>query len=139
MKLESTTAAILAASAAPAAGPTVIALLGYDVPVLSALFGVLGVVLSLELAPPPPRPLSTGQRWALRIVLTIFTLALIIYDQKDPLTALGWAIGLGFSGYTAIELIGSLVPERLRELMHTVFGGPKAPTAPTNDSPEEPQ
>lgn len=110
----------LFASVVPAIGPATVTLLGYDLPVLSAILGVAGVVLALALAPPPKRPLTGGQGWALRIVLVLLTLALIIYDEKTPLISLGWAIGLGFSGYTVIELLGSMIPGRLRAL----FGAP---------------
>lgn len=126
MKAETAT---LSLAAAPAAGPLVVQLLGYDIPVVSAAFGMIGVVLALALAPPPKRRLGRGQTWALRILLVLLTLTLVVYDQKSPLVSLGWAIGLGFSGYTVIELLGAMVPDKLRG----IFG-----TAPnTNDSPEE--
>jgi hypothetical protein len=123
------------AVAAPVAGPTVISLLGYDLPILSAVFAVLGVVLSLALAPPPARRLSRVQKWALRIVLVLITLALVIYDQKSPLISLGWAIGLGFSGYTVIELLGAMIPEKLR----SVFGASIPDEPSSHDSLEEPK
>ena len=100
------------------AGPTVISLLGYDLPVLSALLACVGAILTLAVAPAPARRFHAAQKWALRILLVLIALALVIHDQKTPLIALGWGIGLGFSGYTVIELLGAVaefseVPLRL--------------------------
>lgn len=121
---------VASVAALPASGPIIVQLLGYDVPVLSALVGVAGVVLALDLAPPPPRRLSKRQKWALRILAILLILTLVIYDQKNPFITLGWAIGLGFSAYTVIELLGALIPERLRRLFDAAFGS-------TTESPED--
>lgn len=126
------------AATLPATGPVIVQLLGYDVPVLSAVVGVVGVVLALDLAPPPPRRLNRRQKWALRVLAILLILCLVIYDQKNPFITLGWAIGLGFSAYTVVELLGALVPERLKRIFDAFFGASSTPLSPA-ESPEDQQ
>lgn len=129
-----TLATAATATLLPASGPIIVQLLGYDVPLLSALVGVAGVAMALELAPPPPRRLNRRQKWALRGISILLVLCLVIYDQKSPFITLGWAIGLGFSAYTVIELLGALIPERLKRLFEAAFGA--SPESPEDQNDE---
>jgi hypothetical protein len=104
------------ASAAQAAeplvfGPETVRLFGADIPIWSALFGLIGVVMARRVAPATAAGTALGPigNAALTILLACGVLALIISGEKRPLVALGWSIGLGFSGLGFIEMVAKAV------------------------------
>jgi hypothetical protein len=74
---------------------------------MSALFGVLGVLLARRVAPisPATERLGRSGNGALTALLVLGVLALVIAGEKRPLVALGWAVGLGYSGLAFVELV----------------------------------
>lgn len=104
------------ASAAPAFGPPSIIAFGFDVPVLPALFGLVGVVLARRVAPPSAVDARLGRdgRAALTVLLACGVLAIIIAGQRQPLVALGWSAGLGYSGMAVIEVLAAAVMGTVR-------------------------
>lgn len=100
---------------AASAGPVVVNVLGYDVPVLSAGLSVVGVVLATVIAPPPA--LSMVRRVALTILLVLLMLALVISDpSRSPIMSTCWAIGIGYTGLPIIETIAKAIRGRTAEL-----------------------
>ncbi|MFZ5746378.1 MAG: hypothetical protein ACOY45_01830 [Pseudomonadota bacterium] len=99
------------ARAAPTIGPVEIVLFGYPIPIWSALFGVLGVVLARRVSPPTPAEDHLGRqgRVALTILLTVGVLALIVSGERRPIVALGWSIGLGYSGLAFVDMVARAV------------------------------
>jgi len=98
-------------SAAPASrraiGPAEIVLFGTALPVWSLILGTVGVVMARRVAPASAAGTALGQvgNAALTILLLAIVVAVIVEGEKRPIVALGWAIGLGFSGLGAIEMI----------------------------------
>jgi hypothetical protein len=89
-------------------GPRAIELFGYPVPIMSALFGLIGLVLARRVAPVTPAAVQLGRLSATspsRRCSRLGVLALIVADEKRPMVALGWAVGLGYSGLGFIELV----------------------------------
>jgi hypothetical protein len=100
-----------AGSAAPAVGPPLVIAFGYEVPVLSAIFGLIGVVLARRVAPASVAgaKLGPGGNAALTALLALGVLALIVTGEKRPIVALGWSVGLGYSGIAFIEMVARAV------------------------------
>lgn len=101
-----------ARAAQPASfGPESIMLFGAEIPVWSAIFGVLGVLMARRVAPATAAGAALGRvgNAALTILLACGVLALIISGEKRPIVALGWSIGLGFSGLGVVELVAKSV------------------------------
>lgn len=102
--------------AAAAIGPVTIDVLGYDLPVLSAIISSLGVVLASLIAPPPP--LSLVKKVALICLLVILMLALVISDPtRSPLLSTAWAIGIGYTGLPIIQAISDRIFNRSSQLI----------------------
>jgi hypothetical protein len=95
----------------PSFGPQTIEVFGYPVPVLSALFGLIGVLLARRVAPVSPGAIRLGNvgNMALTTLLALGVLALVVTGEKRPLVALGWAVGLGYSGLASVELVSQAV------------------------------
>jgi hypothetical protein len=109
-------------AAAAAAGPVMVDVLGYQLPLLSAGLSVLGVVLATIISPPPA--LSMLQRVALTGLLVLLMLALVISDPaRSPIMNTCWAIGIGYTGLPIIEAIGRWVRGRTGDLT----GEPSSP------------
>lgn len=102
--------------AAAAAAPTMINVLGYDLPVLASILSVICVVLASFIAPAPK--MSLVKRGALVALLVILLLALAISDPlRNPLIATCWATGIGYSGLPIIEKISA----RVKAAVGTLF------------------
>lgn len=102
-------------AAAAAVGPVTVDVLGYDLPVLSAIISVLGVVLASMIAPPPP--LTLVKKLALTALLVLLMLALVISDPaRSPLLSTAWAIGIGYTGLPIIQAISDRIFARSGEL-----------------------
>jgi hypothetical protein len=88
-------------------GPPIIVLFGQPVPVFSALFGLIGLLLARRVAPASAAGARLGPTGnaALTGLLALGVLALIIAGQKQPIVALAWAMGLGWSGLGICELV----------------------------------
>ncbi|MDF7776887.1 hypothetical protein P1X14_16640 [Sphingomonas sp. AOB5] len=80
---------------------------GVTVPIVSAIAGMLGVLLGELMAAPPAAPLTARRRWAVRISLHLLIVGIVVLTGQQLLVALGWGIGLGFSGLAVAETLGS--------------------------------
>lgn len=103
---------------AAAIGPVTLNLLGYDLPVLSALLSLGGVVLASLIAPPPERHLSRIQRVALVALLCLIVLGLVISDPtRSVIVSTCWSIGIGYTGLPLISEIQRRIFPRTGELL----------------------
>lgn len=91
----------------PSFGPPIVIVSGVQIPVFSALFGVIGLLLARRVAPASAAGAKLGRTGnaALTALLAMGILALVIAGQKQPFVALGWALGLGYSGLGIVELV----------------------------------
>jgi len=101
--------ASVATATVPAFGPAEIIVFGEAVPVLPALFGLIGLLMARRVAPASDAGARLGRTGnaALTALLALGVLALVINGQRQPLVALGWSIGLGYSGLAFIELVAA--------------------------------
>jgi len=101
--------ASVATATVPAFGPAEIIVFGEAVPVLPALFGLIGLLMARRVAPASDAGARLGRTGnaALTALLALGVLALVINGQRQPLVALGWSIGLGYSGLAFVELVAS--------------------------------
>lgn len=114
--------------AAATAGPVMVNVLGYDVPVLAALFSLAGVTLASLIAPPPP--LVRWQKVALIALLCLLVLVLVISDpERSLIVSTCWAIGIGYTGLPIIQAIQDRIFPRVADL---------AAAPPSGDSNENP-
>ena len=87
-------------------GPETLVLFGVAIPVLSGALGAIGIVLGL-LAAPERYELLNWRRWSAMVaILLSLELTIVIATGQIPIVALGWGIGLGFSGLTVAETLG---------------------------------
>ncbi|MBA4781182.1 hypothetical protein [Blastomonas sp.] len=89
-------------------------LLGVSVPVVTAIVAVVGVLLARPLSPKGNPPLSLGRNLAVSAILALLALVWVIDSQPGLLFALVVSIGLGFAGFSVIELIGAQIMASLR-------------------------
>ncbi len=82
---------------------------GVPVPVVTCLFAVLGIGLSRLLARRTEAKLGWGSFAAVTAIMLIVVLLWIVESRPSWLYAFVVSIGLGFSGYSLIELFGQQV------------------------------
>jgi hypothetical protein len=113
-------------------GPETLILFGVHVKVLSAIFGVAGVLLGHLMAPVVAEPLAWRRHAAVIVAGVLLSLAMTIGTGQRPLVILSWSIGIGFAGITifqgwaekartAARTIGSAALEEITER----FAAPK--------------
>ncbi|WP_448660319.1 hypothetical protein ACPVPU_07355 [Sphingomonas sp. CJ99] len=95
-------------------GPHMIVVAGVAVPVLSAGFGIVGIGLGQLLA--PPVTMGLRRRVALIAALLGIELGIVIATGQQPLVAMAWGIGLGFSGLAVAEALGSAASDGVRRI-----------------------
>lgn len=106
---------------AASTGPVVVDVLGYNLPVLSALSAGVCVTLAYVLCPPSARQPTTLLSCAMVTLFLIVLLAAQITFQQSLLISICWAIALGYSGRMFLEEFGARVIERLRALIEVLF------------------
>jgi hypothetical protein len=85
-------------------GPETLILFGVQVKILSAIFGIVGVVLGHLMAPPAPSPLGWRRQAAVIVAGLLVSIAITIATGQRPLIVLGWSIGIGFAGVTIFQV-----------------------------------
>lgn len=99
--------ASIAQAAAPAIGPTQVIVFGAPIPIWSAIFGLIGVLVARRVAPisAAEQRLGATGRAALTLLLVVGVLALIVAGEKRPIVALAWSLGLGWTGLAFVEAV----------------------------------
>lgn len=111
--------AVAIAQAAPVAdaAPMIVMFDGLAVPVLQLGLALLGVLLARPLAPRRTPPLGLFKQLLVTVIMLVLVSAWVIESRPGLLFAFVVAIGLGFSGYSLIELIGREVEEFIKRAM----------------------
>lgn len=110
--------------------PFTLVVLGYPVPVITAALAVIGVLLARPLSPKGNPPLSLPRNVLVSIILVLLALVWVIDSQPGLLFALVVSIGLGFAGFSVIELIGSQIMTAIRRAVGQQPQAPPEPIAP---------
>jgi len=95
---------------------------GVPVPIVTCLFAVLGIGLSRLLARRAEAPLGWASFAAVTLIMLIVVLLWIVESRPSWLYAFVVSIGLGFSGYSLIELFG----EQVKSFVTDVFDKARA-------------
>ncbi len=103
-------------------GPELVIVLGVKLPLLSAIFAVGGVALGQLLAPSAASALDLRRRLALFVALTGLALGIVIATGQMPLVALSWGIGLGFSGLTVAQTLGTQAISGVKRISDAFIG-----------------
>lgn len=113
-------------------------LLGVSVPIVTSIVAVVGVLLARPLSPKGNPPLTLGRNLAVSAILALLALVWVIDSKPGLLFALVVSIGLGFAGFSVIELIGAQIMAGLRRAIGQPSDPP--PSQPDLfDSPETPE
>ena len=119
--------ALAASSVTPAVAPPLadtmlIVVGGVPIPVVTCVLGFLGVVMARPLARKSENTLS----WSMFALVTAIMLMLvelwIVESRPRWLFAFVIAIGLGFSGYSLIELVGDQMRDFLKDIIGKARG-----------------
>lgn len=129
---------LLVASAAPKASPAelVISAGGFDWPVVTLAIAAIGVLAARPLSPKRNPPLPVWKSALVTLIMFIVALLWVIDTRPGLLFAFVVSIGLGFSGYTLIELMGEQISDYLRRLF-AALPLPKLGSATTKSTDEE--
>lgn len=84
-------------------GPETLLILGVHVKILSAGFGIVGVILGHAMAPKAMEPLGWRRHAAVIAAGFMVALGITIATGQRPLIVLGWSIGIGFAGITIFK------------------------------------
>ena len=99
--------------AAPQA-ETVLLLGGVEIPIITAALGLLGVACARFLALPKERSLGTPRFLVVSLLMVVAVQLWIVEARPGWLFAFVLSIGLGFSGFSPIELLGDQVKETVK-------------------------
>lgn len=91
----------------PASPSLVLQLDGMSVPLLPLALALVGVVLARPLAPRSERAIGTAKFILVTVIMMIVAAAWVAQSRPGVLLAFVVSIGLGFSGYSLIELAGA--------------------------------
>lgn len=102
------TPTLLFASGASKSSPAdiVIVALGFDWPVVTLALAAIGVLAARPIAPKRNPPLGLGKNILVTLIMLVAALLWVLDSRPGLLFAFVVSIGLGFSGYTLIELLG---------------------------------
>jgi hypothetical protein len=88
-------------------GPETLILFGVHVKILSAIFGIGGVLLGHLMAPMPAESLGARRQASVIIAGIMISIAITIATGQRPLIVMGWSIGIGFAGITIFQIWGA--------------------------------
>ena len=120
--------------------PFMVMVLGVPVPIMTAAVAVIGVLLARPLSPKGNPPLTMGRNLAVSAILTLLALVWVIDSKPGLLFALVVSIGLGFAGFSVIELIGAQIMAAIRRAIGQPPHPPPVPAEPDLfDLPKTPE
>ena len=95
---------------------------GLDIPVLQSVLAVVGVLLARRLVPPGTEEISRRSQIIVTVLMLLVALAWVSESHPGILFSLIVSIGLGFSGYSLIELMGSEIKAFVKRAFDTAGG-----------------
>lgn len=104
---------------------------GIDVPVVTCLLGALGVLMARPLARRSEAGHGLGAFLLVSAIMLIVVELWILESRPAWLFSFVVAIGLGFSGYSLIELVGS----QMREFVSTITSKAKGTLGASASTP----
>jgi len=112
------TPALLLTSATNRVSPAefVIAAGGFDWPVVTMAIAAIGVLAARPLAPKRTPALSFWKGALVTLIMLVVALLWVLDTRPGLLFAFVVSIGLGFSGYTVIELMGEQISEAVKRI-----------------------
>ncbi len=109
-------------------------------PLLTCGLGALGIVMARPLARKKEATQSRLTFWLVSVIMLLVVQLWIIEQRPGALFAFVIAIGLGFSGYSLIELLGDEIGIFLKRIVAIpaarLSDPAPAPTVETEDSPK---
>lgn len=89
---------------------------GVDWPIVTLVIAAIGVLAARPLSPKRNPPLPFGKGALVTIIMLVVALLWVIDTRPGLLFAFVVSIGLGFSGYTVIELMGEQISETIKRI-----------------------
>lgn len=115
---------------------------GVSLPLVTCVLGALGVLLARPLARRAEQALALPLFLVVTAIMLITVQVWIIDSRPNALFAFVVAIGLGFSGYSLIEMVGAQVREmagRAAATLSSSIGKGGAAAAPDSDTSKDSQ
>lgn len=97
-------------------------MLGYDLPIVTACLAVLGVLMARPLSPRGPMPMNWPRQILVTAILCLIALTWVVDTHPRPLFTFVISIGLGFAGFSVIELIGQQLLDLIQRWLSSVTG-----------------
>ncbi|MCM3419039.1 hypothetical protein [Sphingopyxis alaskensis] len=132
------TPSLMFASGSDRASPSDIVITGggIDWPVVTLAIAAIGVLAARPLSPKRNPPLPLWKNALVTLIMLVVALLWVVDTRPGLLFAFVVSIGLGFSGYTLIELMGEQISDYLRRLF-AALPMPKLGSATTKSTDEE--
>lgn len=118
-------AALVVAGTQPAvtvAAPTIVHFQGMSFPLVQGVLAIAGVLLARPLARKNESTLPWWQFLIVSGIMVVIALAWVADAQPSVLFTFVVAIGLGFSGYAAVETAGQQIQDFVKRIFTTVTG-----------------
>lgn len=115
-------AALAASSVEPAAtaGATVLQFQGMHVPAVQAVLAIAGVLMARPLARKAESALPLSHFLIVTAMMLVIALAWVAQAQPGVLFTFVVAIGLGFSGYSLVEIAGAEIQNFVKRVIAQV-------------------
>lgn len=110
--------AISASVDAPRIGRVIVMIWGLPVPIIASALAILGVLASRPLAHRREKSLGWINFLIVTAVMMVAVELWVLEQQPGWLLTFVMAVGVGFSGYSLIELVGS----EINDLVRSAFG-----------------
>lgn len=106
---------------------------GLSIPVLQSVLAVLGVALARPLVPKSAEPAGLVARLLISAIMMLTALAWVIESHPGILFAFVVSIGLGFAGFSLIELMGEQVKAVVSGFFDRFKGGASGTASPNEE------
>lgn len=110
-------------------GPELVIWWGVDLPLLSAAFGIVGIVIGHFIAPAIGAPPSVQRQLWVIAGGVLISLGITMATGQKPLLVLAWSLGVGFSGTTIFQTLGEHARAGFRTLGEQVIERLRQPPA----------
>ncbi|KTE50973.1 MULTISPECIES: hypothetical protein [unclassified Sphingopyxis] len=87
---------------------------GFEWPVVTLALAAIGVLAARPLAPKRNPPMGLAKNILVTVIMLVAALLWVLDSRPGLLFAFVVSIGLGFSGYTVIELLGEEIAAYIR-------------------------